>query len=497
MRALGRRLLVHRGLGVRFAITGADQCVASLSNFAVGVAIARVAGIAALGAYSLAYVFWLAFADFHRALIVEPMTIDNDARGPEAPAYIGTGLAAEVALGAALAVPVAGAGLALLVCGQHAYGVAFVTLAPCLVFLLVQDYWRWVGFMKAMPAKALVNDVVFDVIQGAAFGALFAIGVRSSVLAICSWGLGALVAALFGLWQHSVTPTWRGGVARMRERWWMSRWLLAASLTSWGASQAYVVLTGIILGPVGIGGLRAAQSLVSGPSLVLLQAGGSVGLPEASRALAERGWMGLRRVGRAVTAVGAIGVAAVAVVVLLFGRRLLVLLYGPPFARFATTADLLALSMVIGTLSLGAVLCLKTTKLTGPLFRRSLLSLVVSIAAVGVLVPLFGVVGAAGAAVARVTAMSSSTLVLHWRRSRSAAEAVSKRPPEPSLRFGASPGLAPPSGASSPDGPGTTSAPPGWRVEGGRGVDAEDPADTRGGRSGTAYQRVLGGLQRE
>jgi O-antigen/teichoic acid export membrane protein len=416
------------GLRARFVVTATDQCVASLSNFAVGVAIARIAGIAALGAYSLAYVIWLALADVHRSLVTDPMAIENDVRRTDPRQEIRIGMAAELSLGLGLAAPVAALGLALLLGGQHAYGVAFLALAPWLPFLLVQDYWRWVGFMKGEPEKALVNDVVFDVVQAGAFGLLFVVGLRSSVLAIGAWGVGALAGSLLGLRQHAVGPAIRGGIDRMRRRWGMTRWLLGGSLTTWGASQAYVVLTGAMLGPAGIGGLRAALSLVNGPSVVLLQAGGSVGLPEASRALREHGWGGLQRVERIVSAASVASVVAVGLVVLFFGRTLLVVLYGHQFAKFASTADLLALSVLIGTLSVGAVLALKATRLTGMLFRKSALSLVTSIVSVAVLVPLFGVLGAAGAAVARSSTSSVSTWLLHLRFSRRAAEQIAQGP---------------------------------------------------------------------
>lgn len=411
-----------RGLGTRVLLTGADQCVASLSNFAVGVAIARVAGIAALGAYSLAYVIWLAFAAVHRALVAEPMAIENDVRGERANHNVQIGFAGEMALGAACACVVACVGVVLLVIGQHAYGVAFVALSPWLPFLLVQDYWRWVAFMKAAPAKALANDVLFDVIQGIAFVILFFSGVRSSVLAIGAWGLGACAGTAFGLVQHAVFPSMRGGIRRMRERWPTSRGLLGGSVTNWGAQQSYVVLTGVLLGPVGLGGLRAALSLVSGPTQVLIQAGGSIGLPEASRALHERGWKGLLGVERAITLAGIASIGLVGMVVLAFGGRLLVLFYGSGFGCFGVTADVLALSMLVGTTSLGAILGLKATRLTGMLFGSSLFALAVSIVSVVVMVPPFGVEGAAVASVLRSAAGSSTQLIFHGRRARKVAE---------------------------------------------------------------------------
>ena len=53
------RFLVRLGLNgktaARARTTMADQCVASASNFAVGVVVARISGPAGLGAFALAY----------------------------------------------------------------------------------------------------------------------------------------------------------------------------------------------------------------------------------------------------------------------------------------------------------------------------------------------------------------------------------------------------------------------------------------------------------
>ena len=64
----------------RAATTLMDQAFSSASNFAVGVAVARVAGAAGLGAFAFAYVGWVVLSDMHRSLITDPMNIEGDAR---------------------------------------------------------------------------------------------------------------------------------------------------------------------------------------------------------------------------------------------------------------------------------------------------------------------------------------------------------------------------------------------------------------------------------
>jgi O-antigen/teichoic acid export membrane protein len=226
------------------------------------------------------------------------------------------------------------------------------------------------------------------------------------------------------LWQFNVRPAWRGGRSRLRLRWRLGKWLAGVNASNWGASQATGLLAGGFLGTVGLGGLKAATTLVSGPALVLIQAGGSVGLPEASRRLNERGWPGLRRVCRVITLAGVATMGLILVTVLLFGRQLLGDVYGPAFSRFAPVASILALSSFMGSLSLGAIMGIKATKQPELLFRVSLVSLVSSVIAVAALTPSFGIDGAAWAMVIASSVTTSVQLTIHWRHSRRQAEAL-------------------------------------------------------------------------
>ncbi|MGH9091367.1 MAG: hypothetical protein ACRDZR_08335, partial [Acidimicrobiales bacterium] len=413
-----------RAMSVRFGVTAADQCLSSFSNFAVGLAAARVAGVAGLGVYALVYAVWLVVASMHRSLVTDPMAIENDLHQADAPRRVRDGLAAELLLGLVTGAGFAAVGVVLLAVGQHQYGIAFCCLAPWLPCLLAQDYWRWVGFMAATPGKSLANDVVFDAVQAAAFGLLFVSGARSSLVAVVAWAVGGAAGALYGLHQFGVRPTLRGGLDLVRRRWRLSRWLAAGNLTSTATTQSTAVLTGGILGPDGIGGLKAATSLIAGPALVLVQAAGSIGLPEAARAVRAHGWKGLRRVQRWITASGVVGVGAVAVVVFCFGRQLLDRIYGPSFGQYAGAADVLAVAAVVTTTSLGAILSLKATRKTHLMLPAQVLPVVISVVAAVVLVPPYGVMGAAVATLIPSSVRTVGLLASHWAWSRKAAEQI-------------------------------------------------------------------------
>lgn len=404
----------------RAFITTLDQGVSSVSNFAVGVVVARLAGIAGLGAYALAYAAWLLVAAMHRALVTDPMAIMGDARHPtETKANLQKGFAAEVTLGLSSGVVVALLGLCLVLAGQRSIGLSQLAVAPWITFLLLQDYWRWVGFMQAKPGKALANDLVFDIVQGCGFAALLVAHVHSTPLAIAAWGLGAMGGSLCGLWQFGVRPSLSKGLGWLKAKWHISRWLAASSTSGWGFTQLYGILTAAMLGPAALGGLKAAQNLVSGPAFVLVMAGGSLGLPEASRAYDQHGWHGLRRVARFITGAGLASVGLVFVSVLLFGRAALGLIYGHQFTSYAPVAYVMGLAYMVNACSLGAIMRLKVVKRTRLLFGVSLWGLLVSTVWVIALAVPFGVDGvASGYAVGTGLYTAGLIIAARWAERR-------------------------------------------------------------------------------
>ncbi|MGD0874599.1 MAG: oligosaccharide flippase family protein [Acidimicrobiales bacterium] len=399
----------------RAGVTMADQCVASASNFVVGVAVARIAGAAGLGAYSLAYTCWILMTNTHRSLITDPMAILNDVRREDAASRLREGFAAEVVLGVVASVVFAVVGVFLYFFGQHAFGVAMIAMAPWIAFLDLQDYWRWIGFMNGKPGKSLLNDTVFNCAQACAFIAVFLSGASSVVSVISAWGFGALVGSIFGLRQFSVRPSLRGGLGLLRARWHMSKWLAGNGALGWGGTQLYLVVVAVILGPAALGGLKAAQNLVTGPSSVVVHAGGSFGLPEASRALEDRGWVGLRRVSRLISGAGLLSIGFFGAIVVIWGGTLLRAFYGPSFGKYEPAAQLFAIAFVITAFGLGPILTLKATKRTRPLLYCQVIGLVVSVPTVAISAIVDGVTGAAAGAV--FTSAIGLAALLYYQRS--------------------------------------------------------------------------------
>ena len=426
--------------GRRAAYTFVDQSFSSVSNFAVGVAIARVAGAAGLGAFSLAYAGWQLLAALHRSLVTDPMAINGVIYNVEGHVHtkevrqgISNGLAAELLLGLVGTVIFGIVSLIFLAFGATTFAIGMAAMAPWLPILLAQDYWRWVSFMTRRPKRALANDTVFNCVQGAAFVVVFVTHTHSIAALIAAWGLGGLAGALYGLRQYRVLPSFSGGWAMLRGHWSMSKWLAGTSLSTSGGTQLSVFIAGIVLGPAGLGGLKAAQTLVMGPSGVLIMAGGSIGLPEASKAYTEKGRSGLLRVARVVTLCGFLSFLAGAIVIVVFGKQLLTAIYGPSFAHLELAAILMAIAYMIISFSLGPVLVLKATRTTRPLFHIQLVSLVISAASLAVLSEVWGVNGAAGATMVTFAASAVGLRLVQHRALQGRYQKGEKTGPPDSL----------------------------------------------------------------
>lgn len=441
----------------RGAVTLFDQGLSSISNFAVTVVVARLTGAVGLGELSLAYAGWQVLSALHRALVTDPMTISGDIHDADVRRGIRRGFAAEVLLGLAAALATAVVGVVLVAFGAEGYGYAMLLVSPWLSVLLIQDYWRWIGFMGRRPGQALANDVLFNCVQGACFAALFVFDIRSTAAVIVSWGLGAAVGALYGLRQFRVGPGRSGGWVLLRERWHYSKWLAGDTLLNSLASQSNVVIAGAILGPAGLGGLRAARTLVNGPSGVLMQAGGSLGLPEAAIAYEKHGWKGLQRVSWVVNGVSTLAMGSGVVVMAVWGSTLLSLVYGPSFAHLQTAAVLIGIGFTLAALEMGPLLVLKVTKRTLWILHLQVVNLVASVASMVGLSIALGVDGAAGSTIVR-NAVSASGCGWLGRKAR-IAETQPAAPagapagpvaPAPVAPVAPAPVAPPPGGAGAP-----------------------------------------------
>lgn len=411
-------------IGRQSALTLADQLVSSASNFLLGVLVARAGGTESLGTFGVAFLVWLAVLGFNRALVAEPLTVVGSTRHRDA--RLPDGLAATLAVGAcSSSVLLVLGGVLVAVLGDGPAVGPLLVLAACIPSLLAQDYCRSMAFRLHRPTVALYSDLLFAGVQVALSVALLAGGEDSSELFIAAWGVGATAGAVLGVVMLRAWPVTRGGLRLLREMWPRSKWFVAEFCTAFPADQGYLLLLPLLLGADRFGLYRAGTGLI-GPVVVILIAGGNIGLPGSVRRLRTDGLPGLARYARLLT----LAVAGVTIVycglITLFAGTALHLVYGSDFVDATTVTRMIAAQYVLLALSFGYGQAVKAAGQVRSLWISRMVSAVLSIVAVVLLSTQLGLVGAGAASMLSGLAYSVGVAVA-YRGLRSASKSRHRR----------------------------------------------------------------------
>lgn len=268
-------------LGRRFGWGIADQALSSVTNFAIGIVIARLLGTQALGAFALAFTTYTAALNVSRGLASDPLVIRYSGVEPAAWRRSTT-----EAVGTALVVGALG-GVACVLFGAligpalgSSLGPEFVALGVVLPGLLVQDAWRYAFFAAGRSGEAFLNDLVWTVAQLAAFALLLPGGTTGTAALVLAWGGAATLAAVTGVFQAGLWPrptlvwSWIRGHRDLGFRY------VAENLSLSSEHQLRVYGIGAIAGLQSVGALRVAELLL-GPLNVVHFGVELVALPHA------------------------------------------------------------------------------------------------------------------------------------------------------------------------------------------------------------------------
>lgn len=259
----------------------ADQALSSLTNFALGVVIARAVGLAAFGAFTLVFVVYTTALGISRALTSEPLLVHYSA-----PPYDNWRVGVARATGvAALIGVILGIGCVIVArILSNALTLPLLALALTLPGLLLQDCWRFAFFARGRGRSAFVNDLVWTVVLFPALLApLHAVSASIPALAVLVWGGAGTVAGLVGIRQSGIAPAPHHVLRWLREERALIPRFLGEFAAIGGAGQVSVYAIGAIAGLAALGALRGAQ-LMFGPMQVLFMGVSAIAIPELVRA---------------------------------------------------------------------------------------------------------------------------------------------------------------------------------------------------------------------
>lgn len=274
-----RRRQQVRSLAGRAGWNMADQVVSSGTNLLLTFLVARALTADGFGAFAMAFTVYAFLISAARSLISQPLVVryvSGEAVRFRAAARSATG--ATTLLGLASGLVTAATGFLL----GGALGAALVSIGIFLPGLLLQDMWRMVFVAEGRPAAALLNDVVWAVVQLAAVATFIAVDLQSASAMLVGWGGAAGVAAVVGCLQFKAGPHLGSSLrwlARQRD---LLGYYAASFFSVMGASQLTMLLIGTLGEPADVGALRAA-AVVLGPLNLLGYSLSAFAVPEVSR----------------------------------------------------------------------------------------------------------------------------------------------------------------------------------------------------------------------
>ncbi|MCX5071943.1 hypothetical protein ACWGCI_13330 [Streptomyces sp. NPDC054949] len=274
----GRRSAARAVVG-RLSWGLADQAASSMTNFAVGIYVARSLGLAAFGVFSLAWLTYGVVLNVARGLATDPLVV-RFSGAPEASWRAAAARSSGAALGVGMVLGAVCLAVGLGLGGS--VGSAFACLGVVLPALLLQDAWRFAFFAAGAGRKAFVNDLVWGVALVPAM--VVAARVGSVAAFVLAWGASAAVAAAYGCFQSGMRPRPAQARGWLREQRDLGYRYLVENVSLSGASQLRAYGLGVIVGVGAVGAVRGAELLL-GPFLALLMGLSLVTVAEAARVL--------------------------------------------------------------------------------------------------------------------------------------------------------------------------------------------------------------------
>ena len=389
---LTRRVALNRR-----SLSLVDQAVVSVTSMGTSVIVGRTCAKEQLGLYASGLSLVLLLTAIQAALITVPYTISNP-RIPkdEHPLYKGSTILQQVCL-------VSLGMLTFLLFGlfgsKHRSGdlkSILLTLAVVSGVICFRDFVRRISYAELHFTFALVTDCVLAVIQLTAVGllawthhlsarrALFAMGFASSC--------GGIMWLVFS-W-NSICFSLGHAVKGFRVNWSLGRWLFSSSvLWSLSVDQYPWVITALSA-PVEAAVWASCFGVMAFLNPIVLALNNDVA-PRVSHDYAEHGLSGLSRSVFRSASIAAILTLPVLATLLVFGSRIVKLMYGAKYAGNGSIVSILAIGVWFYAISLAFPYGMLTLKRPEVDFSINVACFVTFLAAGIWLIHAHGVFGAA------------------------------------------------------------------------------------------------------
>jgi O-antigen/teichoic acid export membrane protein len=384
---------LHQGI-----ISMADQAVASATNFATGVIIARTCSKEELGLYMLGFSLIFLMADFQTSLITTPyMVYAPRLKGRAHALYTGSTLIHQLAFCLITMLGVVCAAFAVTHgIGRQGMGPVLWALSVVISLIMLREHARRVSFARLKLMTAFLFDTSIAVGQISGLLLLAHFGLLSASRAFWVVGLVCGIAVLGWLWtdREFYHPRMSESRADLKKNWIFGKWVFASGLV-WAVSMnLYPWFLAYFHGTASTGVWAACLGVVSVGNPALLGLQNFLG-PKIAHGYAASGPKALRRLVLKISAAITLPMSLLCFVLIIWGGRLVVLLYGRQYMGNNLVVAILALNFLVYTTAFSFSRALMAIERADLDFLLNFLALFIMVTMGFWLVRAFGPLGAA------------------------------------------------------------------------------------------------------
>jgi O-antigen/teichoic acid export membrane protein len=350
-----------------------DYGLFSVSNFLLGVLLARWMAPEQYGAYALAFSIFILVTFLYQALVLEPLSVfsgtayPNNLRG-----YLQSNVWLHWGLSVVICLMLGGTAVAAKVWWHSPISaMAFAGMTVATPFILIHALGRRSFYLKLSPGPAAFGSAFYCAfVVGGSF-VIYKLGWLSAFTAFLAMGLAALVGGVIMLFQLHAKLEPAAAKVTLRTTWgkhWeYGKWALATCVVGWIPTYVYIPLVSKFNGLAVAGELRALMNL-GGPVLQTYAALSMLFLPLAARVQSTQGKRGASGLTVKLTALFVAGAIVYWSVLIPLKRPLFQMLYAGKYLDASALLPLFAAETVVWSAALGPAILLRAMESPRSLF---------------------------------------------------------------------------------------------------------------------------------
>jgi O-antigen/teichoic acid export membrane protein len=328
----------------------ADQGVASITNFVSGVILARATSKQEFGLYMLAFSLILIVTDIQTSLIATPyMVYGPRLKGRASALYAGSTLIHQAVFSVLVMIAIAsGAFLTRFGWGPLGIGPVLWVLLGVVSLIMFREFVRRMCFARLRVRSALIFDAGIGAAQVGGLLILAHLGLLTTNRAYWLIGTACGVGGTCWMWfnRASYRPRVSDAITDLKLNWTFGKWVFASGLLWAASTNLYPWLIAFFHGTAAAGVFAACAGVVAAGNPALLGIQNFVG-PKIAHAYAAGGPQALRKLTLKISGVMALPVLALTVVLVIWGDRLVGLLYGSQYMGNRLAISILACNLPI------------------------------------------------------------------------------------------------------------------------------------------------------